>query len=325
MRKVVISHPLHEAGMKVLAGKVNIAVTNSGKPSEMLTELLDADALILRIGSIDRETMLAAKHLKVIGRPGVGVDDVDVAAATELGIPVVIAPGANTRSVAEHALALIFAASKDIPNSDRKTRIGGFQVRNSYKAFELLGKTLGLVGYGNIGRELAKLSSAIGMQVVVYDPYVSPESIVQQGYRYEKDLDRVLGCADVISLHVPLTDKTRNLIGKREFHLMKPDALIVNCARGGVIDEAALVEALTSNRIHSAALDVFSDEPVTSSNPLAALDNVVLTPHMAGLTREAAAGVSSMAAEGVLAVLDGIRWPHVANKAAYEHPRWKNN
>ena len=244
MKKVVLSHQLHEAGMRLLEGKVRVSITNTGKPQEMLPELLDADGLILRIGSIDRDTLLAAKNLQVIGRPGVGVDDVDVATATELGIPVVIAPGVNTRSVAEHALALIFTAAKDILNSDRKTRNGEFSVRNSYKAFELLGKTIGLIGCGNIGRELCKLSAAIGMKVMVYDPFVSQESMEQLGYHYVKDVKQLLSNADVISLHVPLTEKTRNLIGEAEFNQMKPNALLINCARGGVVDERALAQGL---------------------------------------------------------------------------------
>jgi D-3-phosphoglycerate dehydrogenase / 2-oxoglutarate reductase len=323
MKKVVLSHRLYEAGMKVLEGRVDIRITNTGKPQEMLPELLDADGLIIRIGSIDRGTMTAAKNLRVIGRPGVGVDDVDVAAATELGIPVVVAPGANTRSVAEHALALILAASKDLLHCDRQTRSGDFNVRNAYRAFELSGKLLGLVGCGHIGLELAKLCSAIGMKVLVYDPYIPAEAIERQGHRYEKDLESLLRSADVISLHVPLTDKTRNMIGERELGLMKPSAILINCARGGVIDEAALTEALRSRRIQAAGLDVFASEPVPVDNPWAGLDNVIITPHMAGLTREAAAAVSTMAAEGVLAVIDGRRWPHVANPEVYNHPRWK--
>lgn len=323
MKKIVLSHRLHEAGMKVLDGKVDIRITNTGKPHEMLPELIDADGLIIRIGWIDRDMMKASKNLKVIGRPGVGVDDVDVAAATELGIPVVIAPGANTRSVAEHTLALILAASKDLLHSDRETRSGDFSVRNTYKAFELYGKFLGLVGYGHIGQELAGLCAAIGLKVIVYDPLIDPEIVTRQGYRYEKYLEPLLRDADVVSLHVPMTDKTRNMIGEKELALMKPSAVLINCARGGVIDEKALVEALRTNKIHSAGLDVFSEEPIKVDNPWVNLDNVIITPHMAGLTQEAAASVSIMAAEGVLAVLNGQKWPHVANSDAYHHPRWK--
>jgi len=321
--KVVLTQNLHEAGMNVLEGKVDIKIVNTGNPREMLSDLADADGVIIRIGSIDRETMAAAKRLKVIGRPGIGVDNVDVAAATESGIPVVIAPGANTRSVAEHALALILAASKDLLNSDRNTRAGEFNVRYAYKSFELSGKVLGLVGYGNIGKELARLCTAIGMKVVVHDPFINPGSIVQ-GYRYVNRLDQVLRDADVVSLHVPLTEKTRNMIGERELGLMKPSAVLINCARGGVIDEKALIAALKNKRLHGAGLDVFSSEPVTAGNPWKDLDNVIVTPHMAGQAREAAARASVMAAEGVLAVLNGEKWPHVADKKAFDHPVWKD-
>jgi len=323
MEKVVITQPLHVDGMKVLEGKAKVEISNTGKPQEMLPYLLDAAGLIIRIGSIDRETMLAAKNLKVIGRPGVGVDDVDMATATELGIPVVIAPGANTLSVAEHALALMFAAAKDIVRSDKKTRAGEFNIRSSFKAFELRGKTLGLVGYGNIGSELAKMCSALSMKVIVYDPFVKPEAVEALGYRHEAELDGVLSQADVISLHVPLTDKTRNLIGEREFGLMKSQAILVNCARGGVVDEVALAEALKNDVIHSAAFDVLQVEPMQPEHPLMELDNFIITPHMAGQTKEAASAVATMAAEGVLAVINGQRWPQVANPAAYDHPRWQ--
>ena len=324
MKKIVMTHRLHEAGMKILEGKAEVKITNNGNPREILPELLDADGLIIRIGSIDRDTIMAAKNLKAIGRPGVGYDNVDVAAATERGIPVVIAPGANTRSVAEHALALIFAATKDIVHSDAQTRSGNFNVRNSYRAFELLGKTLGLIGYGNIGRELAKLCSSIGLQVVVYDPFVARDSIEQQGYLYEPEMDRVLRSADVISLHVPLTPQTRNLIGERELGIMKSSAVLINCARGEIVDEAALAAALSQHTIHSAAVDVLATEPVNPEHPLLKLDNFIITPHMAGLTQEAAAGVCTMAAEGVLAVINGEKWPHVADKAVYDHPVWKD-
>lgn len=251
------------------------------------------------------------------------MDNVDIKAANELGIPVVIAPGANTRSVAEHALALILACAKDILNCDRQTRSGNFNVRNAFKAFEIFDKTIGLIGYGNIGRELAKLSAAIGMKVIVYDPFASQESIEREGYRYEKELAGILLHADIISLHVPLTNETKGLIGKNELNMMKPNTVLINCARGGIVDEDALAEALKTNKIHSAGLDVLLVEPMKTDDPLVKFNNVIITPHMAGQTQEAASGVAIMAAAGVLAVLNGEKWPHVANKEAYEHPRWK--
>lgn len=323
MKKVVISHRLHEDGMEVLekAG-VQVAITNNGDPKVMLPELLDAEGLIIRIGSIDRETMLAAKNLKVIGRPGVGVDDVDVETATELGIPVVIAPGANTRSVAEHAFAFMFAAAKDMLHTDKELRKGNFGIRSAYKAFEIYGKTLGLVGYGNIGSILAQMSASVGMNVVVYDPFVKPETITELGYQYESDLKALLQASDVVSLHVLLTPKTKNLIGEAELKVMKKTAILINCARGGIMDEAALAKALENNELHAAATDVFCNEPVTENEPLLKYDNMIVSPHMAGQTKEAASGVATMAAEGVVAVMKGERWKYVCNPKAYEHPRW---
>lgn len=323
MKKVVISHRLHDDGMEVLekAG-VEVAITNNGDPKVMLPELLDAEGLIIRIGSIDRETMLAAKNLKVIGRPGVGVDDVDVATATELGIPVVIAPGANTRSVAEHAFAFMFAAAKDMLHTDKELRKGNFGIRSAYKAFEIYGKTLGLVGYGHIGSVLAQMSASVGMNVVVYDPFVKPETITELGYQYESDLNALLQASDVVSLHVPLTPKTKNLIGEAELKVMKKTAILINCARGGIVDEAALAKALENSELHAAATDVFCNEPVTADEPLLKYDNMIVSPHMAGQTKEAASGVATMAAEGVVAVMNGQRWKYVCNPKAYEHPRW---
>ncbi len=324
MAKVVISHRLHEAGMDVLEkGQVQVAITNDGHPKAMLPELLDADGLIIRIGSIDRETMLQARNLKVIGRPGVGVDNVDVKTATELGIPVVIAPGANTRSVAEHAFALMFACAKDLVRSDLEMRKGNFAVRSSYKAYELNGKTLGLIGYGRIGSILAQMSKAIGMKIKVYDPFVNREIIEKGGYSYCTQLEQVIRDSDVISIHVPLTKETLNLIGEKELGWMNKNTILINCARGEVIDETALTDALKQGVIHSAGLDVFAHEPVDVNLPLFKLNNVIVSPHMAGQTKEAASGVATMAAEGVLAVINRERWTYVCNPEAYEHPRWK--
>ncbi len=324
MAKVVISHRLHDDGMAILEqANSEIVITNDGSPAAMLPELLNADGLIIRIGSIDRQTMLQAKNLKAIGRPGVGVDDVDVKTATELGIPIVIAPGANTRSVAEHAFALMFACAKDLLRSDKEMRKGNFAIRSSYKAYELNGKTLALVGYGRIGSILAQISKAIGMQVKVYDPFVNQYVIEKEGYTYCTRLEDVIQHAHVISINVPLTTETRNLIGAQEINMMMPDTILINCARGEVIDETALVQALEKGRIHSAGLDVFASEPVDITASLFQLDNVTVSPHMAGQTKEAASGVATMAAEGVIAVINGEQWPYVCNPEAYEHPRWK--
>jgi D-3-phosphoglycerate dehydrogenase len=323
MKKVVLTHRLYETGMEILKDKVNIKITNNGDPEVMLPELLDADGLIIRIGSIDRKTMMAAKNLKVIGRPAVGVDCIDVKTATELGIPIVYAPGGNTRSVAEHTLMLILAAAKDLMVCHAKTRQGEYNVRNRYQAFELLGKNLGIIGFGNIGREVAKLCSSIGMSVTVYHPFVKPELVKAEGYNFTNRLDELLACSDVVTIHTPLTKETKGLIGERELKIMKESAVLINCARGGIVDEKALFNALKHNKILGAAVDLLEEEPVSKENPLLKLDNIIITPHMAALTKEASSKVSRMAAEGVLAVLNGEKWPCVYNKEAYDHPRWK--
>ena len=321
--KIVISHRLHDAGMKVLedAG-ADIVITDSGEPKDMLPALRDADGVIIRIGSIDRVTMAQCPNLKAIGRPGVGVDDVDVAAATELGIPVVIAPGANTRSVAEHAMAMMFACAKDLIRSDREMRKGNFGIRSSYKAYELKGRTLGLIGSGAIGSVLAEMAAGIGMKVLVYDPYVPAERIEACGYGYRTEMEDILKEADVVSIHTPLTEATRNMIGEPQLRMMKSDGILINCARGGIVDEAALGRALAENWIHSAGTDVVVHEPIDPNDPIFAHDNIVVSPHMAGQTREAAAGVATLAAEGVLAVIRGEKWDKVCNPKAYEHARW---
>lgn len=324
MAKVVISHRLHDDGMAVLekAG-VEVVITNSGDPKVMLPELKDADGVIIRIGSIDRETMEQCPNLKVIGRPGVGVDDVDVEAATELGIPVVIAPGANTRSVAEHAMAMMFACAKDMMRSDKEMRKGNFGIRSSYKAFELLGKTLGLIGYGHIGSVFADMAKGIGMNVIVYDPFVKKEAVEEKGYGYREDMCDILKEADVVSLHTPLTPQTRNMIGEAELKLMKKDSILINCARGGIVDEVALNKALDENWIHSAGTDVVVHEPIDPADPIFSHDNIVVSPHMAGQTREAASGVATLAAEGTVAVINGEKWDKVCNPNAYDHARWQ--
>ena len=324
MAKVVISHRLHDDGMAVLekAG-VEVVITNSGDPKVMLPELKDADGVIIRIGSIDRETMEQCPNLKVIGRPGVGVDDVDVEAATELGIPVVIAPGANTRSVAEHAMAMMSACAKDMMRSDKEMRKGNFGIRSSYKAFELLGKTLGLIGYGHIGSVFADMAKGIGMNVIVYDPFVKKEAVEEKGYGYREDMRDVLKEADVVSLHTPLTPQTRNMIGEAELKLMKKDSILINCARGDIVDEEALNKALDENWIHSAGTDVVVHEPIDPADPIFSHDNIVVSPHMAGQTREAASGVATLAAEGTVAVINGEKWDKVCNPKAYDHARWQ--
>lgn len=323
MAKVVVTQRLHDKGMQLLEKGAEAVVAETGKPRELDNFLEDADGLIIRIGSIDREGLEKAKNLKVIGRPGVGVDCVDVQACTELGIPVVIVPGANTLSVAEHALMLILALAKDLKRQDKECRKGNFGIRSAYKAYELGGRKIGLLGGGAIGSALGQLAQGIGMKVMVFDPYLDRASVEAKGWEFAENLDDLLKSSDVISVHVPLTKQTQHMIGKREFGLMKPDAILINCARGGIIDEDALYEALKTDAIHGAGADVLELEPFDINSKLMSLDNFIITPHSAGQTREAATGVATGAVEGVLAVIRGEKWPKVCNPEAYNHPRWQ--
>jgi len=322
MPRILLSHRLYKDGMDVLNGKGDIVIANNGNSDEILEDLQNSDAFILRIGKIDRKALLQCERLKVIARPGVGVDSVDVSTATERGIPVVIAPRANSRSVAEHALALILATAKNIVDSDVQTRLGNFAVREKYAAIELLGKSVGIVGFGNIGKEVARLCGALGMSVHVYDPFVNENDIIKSGFRYHANLAELLRESDVVSLHIPSTPETKGLIGHNELASMKSTSFLINCSRGDLIDEDALCVALREKTIAGAGLDVLKDEPMKAGHPLFAFDNLVVTPHLAAQTREATAKGVVMAAEGTLAILRGERWPHVVNPDAYRHPRW---
>jgi D-3-phosphoglycerate dehydrogenase len=323
MKNVVISHRLHEDGMDVLNGKVNVIIPNNGNAKEIANELAIAHGVIIRIGYMDREAIMAAPDLRVIGRPGVGVDNIDLKAATERGIPVVIAPGANTISVAEHTVGLIFTLAKDIRFSDSETRKGNFNVRSSYSAVELAGKKVGLIGSGNIGFQVGRLCKGLDMQVGVYDPFIQAGKTEAAGFSYYANIEDLLQESDFVSLHTPLTKETRGMISKKELGLMKGGAFLINCARGEVIDEEELIKALQEKKIAGAALDVFYEEPLSQDHVLTTLENVILTPHMAAQTKEAASRMATMAASGVLAVLNGEKWPHVANKEVYNHPIWQ--
>ncbi|MDR2111990.1 MAG: hydroxyacid dehydrogenase [Candidatus Accumulibacter sp.] len=323
MSVVLLSHRLYEDGMRMLEREAKTIVADSSDLRQNLALAGQADAIVLRVGRIDRELMASCPNLRVISRPGVGIDTVDVAAATESGIPVVIAPGANLRSVAEHAVALIYAIGKNVCESHARTAGGDFGIRNKYAAVELAGKRVGIVGFGNIGRETARICRNNDMEVSVYDPFI-PERAQTQGYRREKELAALLASCDIVSLHMPATAETRKMFGASQFAAMKPGAFLINCARGEIVDEDALFDALSSKRLAGAAVDVMADEPMKKENRLFSLPNFIATPHMAALTRESAARTSTLTAEGTLAVLRGEHWPHVANPAVYRHPRWQN-
>lgn len=322
-KKIVLTHLLAEEVMESLGRKFIIEVINSGEPKIIKKTIGDAKGLIIRIGFLDRETIMSFDNLEVIGRAGVGVDNIDLMAANEKGIPVVVTPGANTRSVAEHSLALIFALSKDLKISDIEMHKGNYNIRNYSRTFKVLDKKLGIIGFGNIGQEIARLCSFIGMKIIIFDPFVSQETVKNKGFKYTEQLNNLLKEADIISINVPLTKDTFDMISFKEFEMMKQDVIIVNCARGGIINEGSLIKALEMGKIGGAGLDVFSCEPLQRNHPILKFDNVITTPHIGGLTKEDFLATSKMVAEGVEAILNGKDWPHIANKEVYQNPKWK--
>ena len=262
------------------------------------------DAVVLR-GSkpFTARVLAAAQGLKIIAKNGAGIDSVDLAEAARRGIAVAVAPGANADAVAEHAVALMLALVRNLNGLDRKLRAGGWE-GTAYLGRDFRGSVVGIVGYGSIGRSTARLAAALGAQVVVLR-----RSGEADGFEVETGLDALLARVDILSLHCPLTEQTRRLIGRRELALMKPGALLVNTARGAVVDEAALVEALRSGALGGAGLDTFEVEPMAPGNPLLALDNVILTPHVAGVTRDAALRVATTTARNVVDALAGRALP----------------
>jgi D-3-phosphoglycerate dehydrogenase len=313
-RKVLICQPIHESGVGVLAG---FAVQVAPQPDEatLLPLLRGVEGAIVRTAPFTRALMAAAPELKVIARHGVGVDNVDVAAATELGILVCNTPHANALSVAEHVLVALGALAKRVRAMDRGTRENRWEIRNEYRAFDLQGKVLGLVGLGKIGTLVArKARAAFDLEIVGYDPYLAPERAAAFDFPLAATLDEVLARADFVSLHTPLTPQTRGLINGPRLRQMKPTAFLVNFSRGEVVVEADLVAALESGVIAGAALDVFDPEPPPADNPLFARDDVLLSPHSAALTKECVIRMATGAAEAVRDVLSGV-WPaYVVNR-----------
>lgn len=321
--KFVMTQAVCPEGMQLLDGIADVYVADNQDPNNYLDEMKDADALIVRIAKCDANAIENSSKLKVIGRTGVGYDSVDVKKATELGIPVVITPGANNRSVAEHAVAMIFALSKNLIEAQNEMCKGNWEIRGAKKAFELEGKTVGILGLGAIGRETAKICKGCGMSIAAYDPFMTKEQVEGYGAKYYEDYVELLKDSDVVSIHVPLTDQTRNMISKKELSVMKPTALIINCSRGGIINEADLVEALNNGVIAGAGTDVFCSEPPKTDDPLLNCRNLIVSPHSAAQTREAVIKMAQMCVKGCLAVAEGKKWPYVADKSVYEHEKWK--
>jgi D-3-phosphoglycerate dehydrogenase len=293
-----------------------VQVLADASPDALRRAIAHADAVIVRLVLVTADVIATGHRLRVIGRHGAGLDNVDVPAATRRRIPVVYVPQANSVSVAEHAIAMMLAVSKRLIDLDHAVRTGQFHLRQSIVGVELDGKTLGVIGLGAIGRRVAeKCRAAFRMRVIGYDPYATASPPV--GVEQVSTLDDLLRQADVVTVHVPLTAETRKMIGRRELALVKPTAVVINTSRGDVVDELALAEALSARRIAGAAVDVFSVEPPPSDHALLAAPNTVLSPHAASHTEEALERMAVSVAEDVLLALHGKRPRHVGNPEVY--------
>lgn len=294
--KVLISDKMDPNAARIFAEMgCDVDVITGETPEQLIARIGEYDGLAIRSSTkVTKEILAAAKNLKVIGRAGIGVDNVDIPAASAQGVVVMNTPFGNSITTAEHAIALMFALARQIPEANAQTQ-AGLWPKNGFMGVEVTGKTLGLIGAGNIGSIVAARALGLRMKVVAFDPFLTPERAVEMGVE-KADLDTLLGRADFITLHTPLTDQTRNILSKENLAKTKKGVRIINCARGGLVDEAALKEALDSGHVAGAALDVFQTEPAKES-PLFGTPNFICTPHLGASTTEAQVNVALQVAE----------------------------
>lgn len=305
MAKILVSDQISEKGLELLSKEMEVDYLPGLSKEEILQRIAEYDALMVRSGTkVTRDIIEAGTNLKIIGRAGVGVDNIDVEAATERGIVVVNSPGGNTRAAAEHTIALMLALARNIPQAHMMLKQGEWK-RSKFMGMEVYGKTLGVIGFGRIGREVAKRAQGLGMEVIAYDPYISEESAERIGVQLV-DLPTLLQKADIITIHTPLTKETKHLLGEEELKKMKKGAKIINTARGGIVDEIALAKAIEEGIIGGAAIDVFEQEPPPPDHPLLKLEQVIVTPHLGASTVEAQEYVAIDVAEQIVNFFKGI-------------------
>lgn len=322
--KVLVADAVSDRGVEELAngGALEVTVKTGLAPDELIKTIPEFSALVVRSQTkVTAAVLDAAKKLKVVGRAGVGVDNVDVEAATKNGVIVMNTPGGNTVSTAEHAFSLLMSIARNIPQADASVKAGKWD-RKKYEGVELYNKTLGILGMGRIGTEVARRAIAFGMRVLAYDPYLSMSRARSLQVELIEEVDALLPHADFLTMHMPLTDETRHMLDARRIALCKKGVRVVNCARGGLIDEAALGEALKSGQVAAAALDVYEVEPPPAGFPLRTLSNIVFTPHLGASTAEAQENVGIEIAQAIrAALLDGeirnaVNMPSIDAKTA---------
>ena len=310
--KVLVAEKLSEAGLERLREHVQVDVRAGLSPDDLRAEISQYDALVIRSATrVDDALFDAAVNLKVVGRAGIGLDNVDVDSATRHGVLVVNAPQSNVLSAAEHTMALLLAQARNIPQAHGALVAGSWE-RERWQGVELHGKTLGIVGLGRVGTLVAQRANAFGMRLIAFDPYVAPARASQMGVELFEDVGEVCRRSDFLTIHLPKTPETVGIVGDRELSNVKPGIRVVNTARGGLIDEEALVRALKDGRVSGASVDVFDEEPITD-HPLFEMQNVVVTPHLGASTAEAQDKAGLAIAEQVLLALEGEFVPYAVN------------
>ncbi|MGI6065756.1 MAG: hydroxyacid dehydrogenase [Bacillota bacterium] len=314
MRKVCVLEPIHQDGLNILeAAQLEVIKGWELKPEKLMEEAAKCDGVLIRIAKISGDFIRNAPHLKVIAKHGIGVDNIDVKVATEKKVLVVNAPEANINAVAEHAFAMVMALSKNFLEMDKEVRQGNFALRTKVNLVELKGKKVGIIGLGKIGILLAKKLKGLDVNLLGYDPYADRRIIEDAGIKPVDRMEEVMADADFISVHVPLMDSTRGMIGENEFKQMKNSSYLVDVSRGGVVDQNALYQALKTGMIKGAAVDVFEQEPPQADNPLFELDNILLSPHNAALTDEALVAMATQSAQGIVDCLAERKPRYVVN------------
>ena len=320
---VVLAGPIHPDGRALLEKDARVVVCEDETEAGLIRVAAGADGILFRIKPRCTESLMTAcPRLRVVGRHGVGLDTVDIPAATRLGVAVVHAPGSNSQAVAEHALMLMLTCVKRTRQVDLTTRAGDWAAGRGANT-ELGGKTLGIIGIGNIGRRVAKFAGALGMRVLAYDKYLPDDEVRRRGAEPTASLEALLPQADVLTCHTPLTPETRHMIDAKTLSLLRRGAVFINTSRGGVQDEHALFEALTRGQLGAAGLDVWEEEPVSRDNPILNLDNTVCSAHVAGVTVEANRQMAMQVAGEMARVLRGERpdvlvnpevWPRLGQR-----------
>lgn len=321
MKKILLAQKIPEEVVSPLRQEFQIDLSPSPDDETIRSIIGDYDGLLVRTATkLSRDTIFAAEKLKVIGRTGIGVDNIDIEAASLRNIPVCNTPDANSISVAEHTLAFIFALTKDLVGLNKSTKAGDWGQRDLTQAVDLSGKTIGLLGFGRIGHRISEMLQLIGMQIAVFDPYIKAEALPKNFMLY-RDLQEFVKDLDILSIHAPLTPETKGIVNYELLDIMKSDAYIINTSRGPLLDEVGLVRHLTAGKFAGVGLDVFEKEPLSPENPLCSFERVIMTPHSAALTRECRVRMADHAMQGIADILRGKAPKWVFNSSDIDYTK----